>query len=341
MITLPYPLLLQKSAREALDISLKDHVVIIDEAHNLLDAISSIHSSSISLSQLQLGRAQLGGYLLKFRNRLRGKNRVYVTQLVRLIDCLKSFLETKAAEDNMKKEDEAEVVVGDLMAGKGVDQINLYKLMRYLQESKIARKVERYAVFEFEQQSTSVKPMKTNGSAEQPATRTEKEETATGGASSTMPVLTQLHSFLLALTYPEAEGRFFYERLENGDVMLKYLLLDPTAHFREIVDEARAVILAGGTMSPVSTIPHFLFILLVVLPCLSSTNTSSDGRLHKKPPSLSPIIALTDSLMLPRHSTDQSPSYASVQRSKRHPFRLHIREERRQRHDHRAWCRAN
>ena len=34
----------------------------------------------------------------------------------------------------------------------------------------------------------------------------------------------------------------------------KYLLLNPAGSFKEIVDEARAVVLAGGTMEPVSAI---------------------------------------------------------------------------------------
>jgi len=98
IVTLPYPLLLQKSAREALDIDLKGHVVIIDEAHNLMDAIAGIHSVEISLKQLQTARAQMGGYLQKFRNRLKGKNRVYVAQVIRVIDSLSGFLQARSAD---------------------------------------------------------------------------------------------------------------------------------------------------------------------------------------------------------------------------------------------------
>ena len=72
----------------------------------------------------------------------------------------------------------------------------------------------------------------------------------------TTPVLTHIESFFSALTNPAAEGRFFYSKLENSDMFLKYMLLDPTHQFKEIVDAARAVILAGGTMSPVH-INHF------------------------------------------------------------------------------------
>lgn len=95
IVTLPYPLLLQKSAREALGLSLKGHVVIIDEAHNLMDAISGIHGVEVSLKQLKLARAQLWQYLQKFRNRLKGKNRIYVSQVIRVIDSLAGYLERR------------------------------------------------------------------------------------------------------------------------------------------------------------------------------------------------------------------------------------------------------
>lgn len=227
---MPYPLLLQKSAREALEISLKGHVVVIDEAHNLIDTISNIHSISITHPQLKRCKAQLGSYLQKFRNRIKGKNRVYIAQVVRLINSILTYLEGKATS---KRSAGDTVNVIDLMAGKGVDQINLYKLMYYLQESKLARKVEGYASY-----------------AEDHATKTASNPD-TKVHVSTMPVLTHVQAFLQTLTNPAAEGRLFYEKDESNDLCLKYMLLDPTYQFKEIVEEARAVILVGGTMSPV------------------------------------------------------------------------------------------
>ncbi|KAF2402582.1 DNA repair helicase [Trichodelitschia bisporula] len=241
IVTLPYPLLLQKSAREALGLSLKNHIIIIDEAHNLMDAIVGIHSVSVSLQQLTRGRMQLMVYAAKFRNRLKGKNRVYVTQAIRLIDSLLKYLQKEAARD--KPEPESIVNVADLMAGNGVDQINLYKLARYLQESKLARKVDGYTDFaENDAAQTKAKPVPTKDTPEP-----------------TVPVLTHIQSFLLALMNPSAEGRFFTALTEEKDILLKYMLLDPTHHFHDVVSDARAVILAGGTMSPMSDFKSHLF----------------------------------------------------------------------------------
>ena len=38
------------------------------------------------------------------------------------------------------------------------------------------------------------------------------------------------------------------------EVEIKYQLLNPSTTFREVVDSARSVILAGGTMSPVTVV---------------------------------------------------------------------------------------
>ena len=192
-----------------------------------MDTISNIHSVSVSLTQLKRCRASLGVYLQKFRNRLKGENRVYVAQLVRVVDSLSACLESKRA---IKSGSDDVVGIGDLMAGKGADQVNLYKLVLYLQQSKLARKVEGYIQHEEQARAKESQPsnMQTRSSA--------------------MPVLNHVQSFLQTLTNPGTEGRFFYERGDSEDLTLKYMLLDPTHHFRDIVEDARAVVLAGGTM---------------------------------------------------------------------------------------------
>jgi chromosome transmission fidelity protein 1 len=192
-----------------------------------MDAISGIYSVEVTQTQLIKARTQLRIYLEKFRNKLKGKNRVYVAQTVRLVDSLISYMQRTVNA----KANEGIVSTADLLTGKGADQINLYKLSQYLQESKLARKVDGYTVH-----------------------IEEKEYKKNKDESISTPVLTQVQSFFHALTYPAAEGQFFYScdsSLEANNVSLKYLLLDPANHFKDIVEEARAVILAGGTMSPV------------------------------------------------------------------------------------------
>lgn len=231
IITLPYPLLLQKSAREALDLSLKGHVVIIDEAHNLINAISSIYSINVSITQLKRCQAQLEVYLSKFRNRLKGKNKVYVMQVTRILNTLSSYLEELG-----KRASEGIVIPGDLLAMNGMDQVNFFKLKRYLDESKLARKIEGY-VAHIENK-------------EQEKLRKKSESKIAPTAS--IPALTHIQGFLLALTNPSAEGKIFYGKTEDKkELCFRYMLLDPAHHFKEIVEEARAVILAGGTMEPV------------------------------------------------------------------------------------------
>jgi len=240
IVTLPYPLLLQKSAREALGISLRGHVVVIDEAHNLIDAISSIHSITVTLTQLTKCREQLEIYLSKFRNRLKGSNKVYVMQISRLLGGLAYHLEGLSA-----KGDEGEVQPGDLLAAKGIDQINFFKLQKYLDESKLARKLEGYLVHTEQKQAEQLR--RRGKSAEQNMSK------------DSVPVLTHLQGFLLALTNPSDEGKVFYGRTETKDACFKYMLLDPAFHFRDVVEEARSVILAGGTMQPMADYMTHLF----------------------------------------------------------------------------------
>lgn len=93
IITLPYPLLLQKTARDALGIKLEGNVVVIDEAHNIMDAVSNVYAAEISLNELRRARQMLGVYVKKFGKKLKGENRVMVAQVARVVDGLSEWLD--------------------------------------------------------------------------------------------------------------------------------------------------------------------------------------------------------------------------------------------------------
>lgn len=227
VLTLPYPLLLQKSAREALGVSVKANIIIIDEAHNLMDAVADTFSVSLRLSQLEQAVHQMTGYAARFKQRLKGKNRVYITQVIRLLNSL-----TECLRDSIGASSSAEITVtaAQLMSGKGVDQIKPHKLLQYLHESKLCHKVEGYV----------------------DSQQAESESSAGKGA------MMQFQNFLIVLMNPDEEGRFFISR-QDKDTVVRYTLLDPREHFRDIVQQSRAVILAGGTMSPMSDYSDYLF----------------------------------------------------------------------------------
>ena len=79
---LPYNTLLHRSTRESCGIKLEGNIVIIDEAHNLVDTITAVHSVVVSGAQLARAHSQLSQYQTRFQSRLKAKNLMYVRQIL-------------------------------------------------------------------------------------------------------------------------------------------------------------------------------------------------------------------------------------------------------------------
>lgn len=226
LIALPYPLLLNKDARASLGIDLHNNIVIIDEAHNLVDAINSLSSASVSFSHLVEGQAALDQYMSRFQGRLKGKNKMYIAQLIRLIRSLIEFLSGHPGNGQTSPSE---------LIQRGADAVNVHKLSKYMRASKLARKVDTYTQAEVTAVSLeSVVPRST-------------------------PILSNIQSFLECLANPAREGVFFFQTIDDGEMSLKYLRLDPCHEFSDVVEEARSVVLAGGTMEPMSDFLETLF----------------------------------------------------------------------------------
>ena len=59
------------------------------------------------------------------------------------------------------------------------------------------------------------------------------------------------------MLYAAEDGRVSFS-LVDGSVEIKYQHLNPATYFQEVVETARSVILAGGTMSPVRVPPFHI-----------------------------------------------------------------------------------
>ncbi|KNC95958.1 DNA repair helicase (rad3) [Spizellomyces punctatus DAOM BR117] len=239
VVTLPYSMLLQKTARESVGITVKGNIVIIDEAHNLIDAITSVHSVSLDSRQLNRSEAQLQSYLQKYKSRLKGKNLAYIRQLLLLIKALQRALRPLMSEERAQSYIRR---TNDFVHDLDIDHINLFKIEKYLVNSRLAQKLQGFAE-----------------KTEDPKVAADSEDT--DFMPKHVSPLKPVETFLMSLTNPDLEGRIVVNisEADSSASSLKYLLLNPANCFRSIVEDARAVVLAGGTMEPVQDLLDELF----------------------------------------------------------------------------------
>ncbi|KAI0644923.1 DNA repair helicase [Trametes meyenii] len=268
LVLLPYNLLLQRNAREALGIDLTGQVVIIDEAHNLTSTLLSLSTARLPLRTLTNARHQLSIYLSRFRTRLATAHALHLKRLMNLLDALVLYAEgwrdargqgqvqetersqkfkAKAQEGEKGKAGLSDVEVmtsAELLQrlGRKTEGVNLLEVEKYLRESKIARKISGYSVKTLEK------------AAGQDTVKLAK----LARLASTTPPLHAVESFISALSASSDDGRVTLSFVD-GQVEIKYQHLNPATYFQEVIDSARSVILAGGTMSPMDDVINQLF----------------------------------------------------------------------------------
>ncbi|XP_078603430.1 ATP-dependent DNA helicase DDX11-like [Branchiostoma floridae x Branchiostoma japonicum] len=329
LVALPYNTLLHRHTREVSGIRLAGNVVIIDEAHNLVDTITGIHSVEITGGQIARAYSQLTQYSQRYKSRLLATNLRYIKQILHVLKHFILCLGGKAGQSPDEPSTGSPKVhlqtINDFLFTAGMDNINLFKIQRYCEKSHISRKlngfVEKYqpsvtlhtapdtktdtvggasSVSKFLQQIKQGNQQQTGGTQQSdPASSAGPHEesphqssspfmhieafllaltnTLTTDSSGTDPASSagpqeesphqssspfmHIEAFLLALTNTDKDGRVVINKQARlNQSSLRFLLLNPALHFREIVQQARAVIMAGGTMQPVSEFKeHLLF----------------------------------------------------------------------------------
>jgi Rad3-related DNA helicase len=157
IVLAPYASLFHAPTREALGIPLTDNIVVIDEAHNLVETIHNLHSVTVTAAQLFCARRQLTAYFSRYQARLAAGNRACVSQLRGFVDALFTLLaEGTWAGSSNGESGTAPPPVGDspsdgmdavmvrpneLVLAANVDNINLFSLCAWFDKSMLMRKL--------------------------------------------------------------------------------------------------------------------------------------------------------------------------------------------------------
>jgi chromosome transmission fidelity protein 1 len=298
VIVLPYNLLFHPKSRDSYGITLdKNSVVIIDEAHNLLDTITSLHSCQVTLEQMIKCFFQLTSYINKYEKRLNPDNLNFMRQLETIVKNVIKFMRASDPKSQGQVMNATEFLIS-----ASIESINLFKLMDFLDRSQLARKL-----FGFSCTRVSVppkEPVKDDPSNIKPDQK--KEPTIRKGGTSSLlcrikdkkkvssshnvvkndnkllvngtgktaddaKIETQsvkpqsisplyvLQDLLNCLLNPTADGVIILSTSQDFNVTLKYFLLNASDHLKDVVTNSRCIILAGGTMKPFEEYTDLLF----------------------------------------------------------------------------------
>nr|XP_016937000.1 ATP-dependent DNA helicase DDX11 [Drosophila suzukii] len=273
LILLPYQLLLQKSARSQLGINLRGSIVIVDEAHNLLDSLAQLHGAEINRQQLERTRVEISGYKEQFQKRLSTKNLLKINQLIFIVRRLLKILDHGGPNNSRMLRTYELTAEGDFF------NIDLCELLDFCARTRFARKVQGHAAkMQREPQPSENQPPTSSARSlilqrlaceqkqkeqskqvkrklEEIADKEEEPPKKTIVEVTPSPIRPLL-AFLETLTSNGEDGRIL---LDPQAGTLKYLLLDPAEQFADIVGEARAIVIAGGTMQPTQELKEQLF----------------------------------------------------------------------------------
>ncbi|XP_076167034.1 ATP-dependent DNA helicase DDX11 isoform X3 [Ptiloglossa arizonensis] len=273
LILVPYNSILHKNTRISSGIILKGNILIIDEAHNLMDAIERMHSVMITGRNLLHCYSQLSQYQKRFQTLFSAKS---VLSLSQLSFCLKKLLTifgvtTKSnPNDNINVEASPKLYkIEEFEVMTEIDTVNIFELLKFIKNSRLSHKlqgfIEQYGnnlklhkndtnMSGITQFLNSIKNKGLESNVSHPITDEVSDE------QSNNPLLLII-SFLECLQSSCTDGRIFVVPGPTiGQSIIKFLLLNPAAHFHDIVRDTRAVILAGGTMAPMNEFTEQLFI---------------------------------------------------------------------------------
>uniref|UniRef100_A0A667Z594 ATP-dependent DNA helicase DDX11 n=1 Tax=Myripristis murdjan TaxID=586833 RepID=A0A667Z594_9TELE len=250
LVVLPYQMVLHEATRRAAGVQLKGQV-------------------ALGFVGLCRAHSQLTQYSERYKSRLKAKNLMYVKQILFVLEGLVRALGGKVGQNPQSQTTQPGtdlLTINNFLFKAQIDNINLFKVV-----SSIIYCIQALCGFMEKYGGTGVTPhVQTSSNKENRCTdglnrylqTLQSSQSTTPGqfpgsaelekVVSASPMM-HVEGFLMALTNSNTDGRVVVHRQGTlADSSVKFLLLNPAVHFAQVLKECRAVIIAGGTMQPVS-----------------------------------------------------------------------------------------
>ncbi|KAM3724220.1 ATP-dependent DNA helicase [Dirofilaria immitis] len=272
LVLLPYQILFQVEARKAWGVELSGNVIIIDEAHNLLETITNSHFVTLHASELKSVLSLLNVYLSRFQNRLTPVHKKYLRQLSTIVNLLLMYV----IHTSDKKINYVETVTA--FAGKAcLEQYKLDNLLEYIEQTHLIMKLSKFSKRLDGEQNKKVNP--TYQFSVENLLRTKDSPnksqsifiSGSSASQSTLSLLAQgrtvasalcaFQQFLQMLMLNYKDGRLIIECASRKDeAKISYYLINPASQLGDIIKQCRSLVLLGGTMEPSETLIRSLVI---------------------------------------------------------------------------------
>ena len=308
IVVLPYSMLLSKATRESIGLSLQQSLVIVDEAHNVPEALRSIHSCSLSLPIIETALQQLLWYTQKYSDRMAGRNLFYLGQLRKILLSFQKHLNTtpspngvgatgttsshfNSRANNQTTKNSGMMTATELLIDRKLDNINLYRVLRFLQHSRLSQKLLGYTNYKNKLEA-----------------KNDTDNTNSNGLSKHVSAMSVVETFLEKLAFHGSDGKVAVDRPKqnasknNNDSdddndrirskqlqypSYRYVLLHPAAFFENVLQEAYALALVGGTLRP------FVHVVAELLGDRASTTVLNDAAKADAMASTPPVPTTT------------------------------------------------
>ncbi|XP_050068650.1 ATP-dependent DNA helicase DDX11 [Anopheles maculipalpis] len=290
LLMVPYQLILHRRTRQQSGIELQDSILIIDEAHNLLDTIAAIHSQEVRQEQLRQAKLHLSAYKARYFSRFSTKNLLRINQLIFIATRLEKLLSSDGGKSSRM------IQTQELLLEADIFNLNLLDIVSFCDRSRLAQKVHGFAqnsprelneqnvpsvrgkvgtsskgstsalkslLMNLEQDSKSKAQLRKDGRAASKSVVTDQEndqqlQVKPPVTNAIRPLINFLECLLEDGT-GDSRILLSFDGKDPSQASMKYLLLNPGARFEEIVKSCRSVVLAGGTMQPTEELTEQVF----------------------------------------------------------------------------------